>query len=199
MIWIKEILKKVITTLRTFQVEIKDDDPKNIEVHLKKVYQRDNIDSLLPLITVEIYDILEDAGRLGTFTGVKMVREVDEDTVALKNYPDPYWIFLQFNILTEFKEDFIDIITQIEKKFRYRGTLYVPDNSEEEEEVALYMERIQFNEIDNLNEEEDKKTRLARYKGLFRYKITAELPHDDEEEVAIVKKRHFSVYNNLDI
>lgn len=194
MVWIKDILKSLIQELND-EITVKDreGDDKEVNVHLSNLSDED-MDELLPLITIRLYDIVPDFERVGMYHGVKKREEnEDEDTVTLTKYPEPYWLFVEINVNTEFLEDAHDIFTQIFKKYRFRTDILVPED--DGEEVALFMNLVQFNRPSE-NEQmarEDYENRKRRYYADFRYKITAELPYDYEEVVEIVKERTFEV------
>lgn len=181
MIWLNEINRKLVTLIRE-NIKVTNESDELVAVNCEFVFgegEGEDDSPNLPKIGIRIYDLLLDKERVHISNQQFIEVSRTDDQVTMDEAPEPYLIFYEFIVVTEYYEDMVDIITQIQQLFPPRGTLNieVPDSGEPPDTVDLYMECVQFY-LPRLVDSEKTKSesrRLRRFKTNFRYLITANL------------------------
>jgi hypothetical protein len=154
------------------------------------------INETLPKITLRLYDLRVDLERLANVnTGMRYKSAETVDTVTMKEYPMPYWLYYEFIVIAEYQEDVNAIVTQLQCVLPPRGTLLVPD-SIDSVDTGLYMELIQYLKPKKMDTEKTttEERLVRRLKSVLRYRLTAELDRENIEQYYKVKALDLSVY-----
>ena len=200
-IWVHEINNAILNMLRNSLTYKTGEVIKPVTVRYSKPEGEtgEGVSEELPIVTFKLNDLLLDLERIGTTQWLKRRMNETDDTVDLVSYPIPYWLYYTFSVTSEFREDSLDIMTQLQGILPARGYIMVPD-SITNEDVPLFIQMIKFEDAERVHGEKTLKEESLRrrFRTMIRYKLTAELDRNDAETFFKVKDMEVEVNEEVD-